>query len=294
MHLLLTTPGTYSFVELIRSHGWAELPPFSTNETHDRLEYLTQLSSGKVLALHMRAAEGGVSIDFEESCTLEEMQELEAQLRWILSLDIDLDDFYKLAAKEPKLAHVVGTGKGRLLRSATLFEDTVKCILTTNTVWSGTVRMVSQLIEAYGAPLKSDPRRKAFPAPQVLASLSLEAFSERVRLGYRAPYVLGLARSIASGELDLEALKNPGLPTQEVYQRLLSIKGVGAYAAANLCMLLGHYDFLPIDSWALKLVSHEWYDRQAVSKKEVEAAFAGWGKWKGLAYWFWDWKLLQE
>jgi 3-methyladenine DNA glycosylase/8-oxoguanine DNA glycosylase len=54
-------------------------------------------------------------------------------------------------------------------------------------------------------------------------------------------------------------------------------------------MLLGRYDFIPVDSWALKLVSHEWHSGKPVKPRDVEAAFAGWGEFKGLAYWFWDW-----
>jgi 3-methyladenine DNA glycosylase/8-oxoguanine DNA glycosylase len=30
--------------------------------------------------------------------------------------------------------------------------------------------------------------------------------------------------------------------------------------------------------------------RGPVGKAEVEAAFERWGEWRGLAYWFWDWK----
>jgi 3-methyladenine DNA glycosylase/8-oxoguanine DNA glycosylase len=54
-------------------------------------------------------------------------------------------------------------------------------------------------------------------------------------------------------------------------------------------MILGRYDFVPVDSWAMKMVSHEWYGGEAVGQAEVEAAFERWGDWKGLAYWFWDW-----
>ena len=101
--------------------------------------------------------------------------------------------------------------------------------------------------------------------------------------------MLELARAVDSGELDLEALKRTELPTPELRKRLLSLKGVGGYAAGNLLNLLGRYDFLPVDSWALKMVSQEWHDGQAVTPADVEAAFAAWGEWKGLAYWFWDW-----
>ncbi len=79
----------------------------------------------------------------------------------------------------------------------------------------------------------------------------------RARLGYRAPYVLALARDVASGALELEALRTAELPTPELRKRLLALKGVGPYAVANLLMLLGHYDAIPIDSWALKVVSEE-------------------------------------
>jgi 3-methyladenine DNA glycosylase/8-oxoguanine DNA glycosylase len=74
---------------------------------------------------------------------------------------------------------------------------------------------------------------------------------------------------------------------------LLTINGVGPYAAANLLLILGRTDFIPIDSWALKLVSHEWYDGKPVTPKDVEKHFERWGEFKGLAFWFWDWKYKE-
>ena len=59
---------------------------------------------------------------------------------------------------------------------------------------------------------------------------------------------------------------------------------------SNLLLILGRTDFIPIDSWALKLVSHEWYDGKPVTPREVEKHFEDWGEFKGLAFWFWDWK----
>jgi 3-methyladenine DNA glycosylase/8-oxoguanine DNA glycosylase len=59
-------------------------------------------------------------------------------------------------------------------------------------------------------------------------------------------------------------------------------------------MLLGRSDFISVDSWALKLVSHEWHGGEQVRRAEVEAAFERWGEWKGLAYWLWDWSCAGE
>jgi 3-methyladenine DNA glycosylase/8-oxoguanine DNA glycosylase len=127
-----------------------------------------------------------------------------------------------------------------------------------------------------------------------LAAADEETLRSTVRLGYRAPYVLGLAQAVASGALDLESLKTADIPTPELRKRLLAIKGVGGYAAANLLMILGRYDFIPVDSWAFKIVSHEWYHDEPVGQAEVEAAFERWEEWKGLAYWFWNWSYGSE
>ncbi len=103
------------------------------------------------------------------------------------------------------------------------------------------------------------------------------------------------ALRLRSGQaLDLEALKTAGVSTSQLHKRLLALKGVGDYAAANLLILLGRYDFVPVDSWAVKIVSHEWHGGEPVGRAEVEAAFERWEEWKGLAYWFWDWSYAGE
>ena len=43
---------------------------------------------------------------------------------------------------------------------------------------------------------------------------------------------------------------------------------------------------MPVDSWARKMVSQEWYGGKPVGRDEVEAAFARWGEWQALAYYF--------
>jgi 3-methyladenine DNA glycosylase/8-oxoguanine DNA glycosylase len=149
--------------------------------------------------------------------------------------------------------------------------------------------MAEKLVGRFGVPLPADPERRAFPTPDELAGTDEQTLREEAGLGYRAPYVLKLAKDVAAGTLDLESLKDADIPTSELRRQLLSIKGVGDYAAANLLMLLGCYDFIPVDSWAVKMVSHEWYGAEPVSRAQVEEAFERWGKWRGLAYWCWNW-----
>jgi 3-methyladenine DNA glycosylase/8-oxoguanine DNA glycosylase len=74
-----------------------------------------------------------------------------------------------------------------------------------------------------------------------------------------------LAMRAACGELNLEAFKNSSLPTVDLRKELMGIKGVGGYAAANLLMLLGRYDYVPVDTWALKVVSNEFFNGEKVT-----------------------------
>ena len=294
MRLTLSARPPFSLSAVVRSHGWIRLAPFREDERTGGLTCVERLQSGRVVALLIQQASDGVCVEIDGQLSEDETEDVERQVAWMLALNQDSSAFYALARQEPKLAHVEERAQGRILRSPTMFEDTVKTILTTNTSWGGTIRMVEALVSRFAPPLPGDPARHAFPTPDQLAATDVDTLRTVTRLGYRAPYVLELARQVADGTLDLEGLKSSDVPTPELRRRLLAIKGVGDYAAANLLMLLGRYDFLPVDSWALKMVSQEWYNGEPVGRAEVEAAFERWGEWKGLAYWFWDWSATGE
>ncbi len=294
MKLTLSARPPFFLSAVVGSHGWVRLAPFGEDDLTGGLTYVERLDSGRAVEMLIQEATGGVSIEVDDQLSEAGRDEVAHEVEWMLGLEQDFSAFYALTRQEPKLAHVEERAQGRLLRSPTLFEDTVKTILTTNTSWAGTIRMVEALVSQFGAPLPADPTRHAFPTPDQLAAADEETLRSEARLGYRAPYVLELARSVASGDFDIESLKTADIPTAELRKRLLAIKGVGEYAMANLLMLLGRYDFIPVDSWAFKMVSHEWYDGEPVGRAEVEAAFERWGEWKGLVYWFWDWSHTSE
>ena len=292
MRLTLSACPPFSLPAVVKSHGWIRLAPFRGDEHTGGFTYVERLDAGQVVEMLIQEATGGVSVEVDGKLNESEREEVARDVEWMLGLEQDFSAFYALARDEPKLTHVEGKAQGRILRSPTLFEDVVKTILTTNTSWAGTIRMVKALVAHFGSPLPADPTRHAFPTPDQLAATDEATLRSAARLGYRAPYVLELARSVET--LDLEALKAADISTTQLRKRLLAIKGVGEYAMANLLMILGRYDFVPVDSWALKMVSHEWYGGEPVGRAEVEAAFERWGEWKGLAYWFWDWSYAGE
>lgn len=289
MRLELSARPPFSLQQVITSHGWPQLAPFLWDRSSGELRRVERLASGRVVELRFDQAPDGAAVEVGGDLSSDEQADIEAKVQWMLGLDQDFSAFYAAARGEPKLAQAEMLAKGRVLRSPTLFEDVLKTIATTNTTWGGTIRMIDALVRLYGEPLPAEPARRAFPTPERLAAVDADRLRAEVRLGYRAPYVLELAQTVASGVLDLEALKQSDLPTPELRKRLLAIKGVGGYAAANLLVILGRYDYVPVDSWAISQVSREWYGGQRVGEKEVNAAFQHWGEWKGLAFWCWEW-----
>jgi N-glycosylase/DNA lyase len=221
-----------------------------------------------------------------------------AQLRHVLSLDVDLTDFYDVAAEDPDLAWVLD-GAGRMVRSPTVFEDVVKTICTTNTSWGGTTRMVNALVEhlgekAPGAPAKS-PYGRAFPTPRAMAAAPPSFYKKVAGAGYRGPYLKSLARDVAKGKIDLESLAKAShdeLPDEEVARRLQALPGVGPYAAAHIMLMLGRYDRLILDSWTRPKYARLLGRKRPVSDRAIVRRFSRYGRFAGLAFWLFltrDW-----
>lgn len=297
MKFTLSARPPFKFLSVVNSHGWRQLAPFHLDEETNTLHHVLRLSNGRVIELNLRDAMDGVNVETEK-LNRSEKKEVTEVITWMFGLDMEFSRFYAAARGEPKLTRAKKLSLGRLLRAPTLFEDVVKTILTTNTLWAATKNMSRKLVDEFGAstahtaPL-SAMQNRAFPTPESIAASNPEYIKEKIRVGYRAPAIHQLAVRVASGQLDLESLKGSDMPTLELRKELMRISGVGPYAAANLLMILGRHDFIPIDSSALAAVSYEWYKGGPVTAKEVEKKFAKWGEFKGLAFWFWDWKIDQ-
>ncbi|MBV8602111.1 MAG: Fe-S cluster assembly protein HesB [Candidatus Eremiobacteraeota bacterium] len=211
-------------------------------------------------------------------------------VRTMLALDDDLSAFYARAREDPQLAWAT-QGAGRLMRSPTAFEDVIKTILTTNCTWSSTIRMNRALVEGLGAQAADGMR--AFPSPEAMANAALAFYRDGVRAGYRGPYLRTLAKSVASGELDLEALRatpRDRLDDEALEKQLRALPGVGPYAAAHIMMLFGRRHRLVLDS-----ATRPKYARLTGRKAKdatIVRRFARYGPDAGLAFWLFitrDW-----
>jgi 3-methyladenine DNA glycosylase/8-oxoguanine DNA glycosylase len=278
----------------IVSHGVASLPPAELDEEARTLEITLPVDAAARTVRISEAGNGKARLEILGRTGPRQADRLTEAVRHVLRLDEDLSEFYALAAKDPELAWVA-SGAGRMVRSATVFEEVVKTVCTTNCTWSATERMVGALvahlgIAAPGAPAEGSGGR-TFPTPAAMAKAPEAWYRDVARAGYRGAYLRTLAATVASGELDLEELNADDLPDDEVERRLLALPGVGPYAAAHVMTLIGRYSRLILDSWTRPKYAKLNGD-EAATDAEIVARFAPYERYAGLAFWLYltrDW-----
>ena len=293
----MQVPEPFDLALVCRSHGWYDLAPWRWDETRRLLARPLRLGPGRVVGAEVAEGQAGLLVRLAAAgrVTRAEAEAARGQLARALALDEELAPFRELAAglearraagqgrHLPDLRWALRRGAGRLLRSPTVFEDAVKTLCTTNCSWSLTRLMVSRLCEALGEPGPDGTR--AFPTPEAMARRPEAFFRERIRAGYRSRALRALARSVADGSLDLEALRSPHLATEELLERLEELDGFGPYAAQHLARLLGRHDFLALDSWTRGKLKALRAKRRVPADATVRGWYRPYGRWAGLAMW---------
>jgi N-glycosylase/DNA lyase len=292
----MRTPEPFDLALTVRSHGFYDLAPWRWDEERGVLSRPLELSTGRVAIAEVARGDGGLAFRALARGRLgpAEAREAQAAMATCLSLDEDLGPFRARAAaleREraagrrdlPDLRWALARGAGRLLRSPTVWEDAVKTLCTTNCSWSLTRLMVERLCASLGA--EGPGGERTFPGPERLAGRPEAFFRDVIRAGYRAPYLHALARDVASGALDLEALRGSPLPTPELLARLRELRGFGPYAAEHLLRLLGHHDHLALDSWTRAKLARLRGRRRQPTDRALRRWYAPYGPWAGLAMW---------
>lgn len=302
-NLQLETPPGFSLQKVVQSHGWSQLMPFRWKPA----EHSESPTGNGVLSRPEKLPSDLVDVRLRErvSCQMpagvhleiwhvddlneEDMAELRRRSARILGLRDDLEGFHRLCGGLPGFERVVSENLGRLLRSSTLFEDLIKTLMTTNVNWAGTRRMVRRLVDALGSPLPWDDSQKTFPSVRQIIDKREIVLSD-LGLGYRAAYVIDLAEKIEAGNVDLSRWESGELSTDALYRELSALKGFGDYAASSMLMLLGRWERIPVDSWARKLITTHFFEGADVTDAQLREVFSEFGSYRGLAYWFYDWK----
>jgi len=216
------------------------------------------------------------------------------------STGLDLRPFYRLAAADRVLSHLVSHFRGmRIPQAANVYEVLISAILEQQVNLSFAYKVKKALIEAYGMGVDFEGRRyNAFPEPAALAITTPPELRRLQVSGPKARYIIGISRAVLDGSLDLEGLRE--IEPTAAHENLTAQKGVGPWTAHYVGLrALGHLDCLPAADVGLQRAIQRFYGLRkqptAARVEKLARAWAGWRSYGTFYLWltFWedaDWK----
>lgn len=179
----------------------------------------------------------------------------------------------KLRGQSMFLDKALDYGKGiRVLRQDP-WEMLVTFIISQRKSIPAIRTAVNLLSERYGTPVEADGEVvHLFPTAAQLNQASEEDLAA-CGLGYRTRYIKKAAELAASGQLDMEALHS--LPDEELYQKLLTLDGVGKKVANCVCLFgYSRTGMVPVDVWIARLIEEEFGGVDPFPQYGAEAGIA--------------------
>lgn len=166
-------------------------------------------------------------------------------------LERDYSDIIEKISGNETLKTAALYGKGIRILNQDPWETLCSFILSQNNNIKRIKGIISRLCESFGERLPSGGY--AFPGPEKLAGLSPDSLAV-LRAGFRTKYLLDAAQKIASGEINLAAVRS--LPLDRARDSLMQIHGVGPKVAdCALLFSMGQIAAFPKDVWINRALS---------------------------------------
>ncbi len=164
----------------------------------------------------------------------------------LVGAHVDLEPFYDASRDDDIAGFLVERFPGLgVPQTASPFEAVVLAILGQQ-ISGHVARVLRELIvETFGMAFEVDGVRYAtFPSPEAIAAAGPEALRQIKFSARKSEYIHDISSSVASGELDLDALA--ALPSEEIVDELIKLRGVGPWTAHWLLIrAYGHPDGFP-------------------------------------------------
>lgn len=281
--LTIRTPPDFDLPRDVCSYGYFVLAPNHWDVGRQTLYRALDLEDGPtVVALRQTNA---LVARFDRTLSRAEQAVARRQIGRMLRLDEDTEHVRAFHRVDPRWK---ASGRARLFRSPTLFEDMVKTVTSCNVAWPSTVNMNRRLCAVLG-------RGGAFPTHRKVARVRPGTLRGRCRVGYRDQRLVSLAKLFARGQVDEAHLADPSTPDGDVFDFLKSLPGIGPYAAGNIMMLLGRYSRLAIDTESVRHAKTVlgMTGSDAHITKKLAAHYDRFGEHKFRSYWFELWSFYE-
>jgi N-glycosylase/DNA lyase len=277
-------PAGFSLAEVATSHGWSGLPPSSYDPVAGILHRTLAPPQAGPLTVSVRQARGVVVASWGRTPgTAGDRAAIASAVGRMLAVDDDLGGLYAACDAVEEFAWVRPSGRGRLLRSPTVWEDAVRSLATTNTSWTRTRALLERLVNHLGAPGPAGER--AFPDPPAVARAGVEFLRDVVRAGYRAEPLERFATLVASGRVDPEAWLDRERPDDRVRAEISGLPGFGPFATDGLMALLGRPRGMTLDAWAARRVGELCGLDGPADEAAAHTRYGRFGRWAGTVCW---------
>ena len=101
--ITLAVPQPYAFAMSVCDHGWPALAPFRWDEREQTLERVEHIDTQVVLMrIFGKASTIVVEVSSIQPLSTATIAELTLRTRWMLKLDQDYSEFYRLAAEHAR------------------------------------------------------------------------------------------------------------------------------------------------------------------------------------------------
>jgi 3-methyladenine DNA glycosylase/8-oxoguanine DNA glycosylase len=299
--LSIRVPSDFVLARDVCSYGYFMLAPNQWDVQRQVLRRVLSVREGTVnskpVAVEIGQRGTTLRVTLSREVSGEEREVVRAQIARMLRLDESAERIAAFHARDPRFTK---SGRGRIFRSPTLFEDVVKTVTSCNVQWPGTITMNRRLCEVLGSSIKVDGvKLYAFPTAAQMAKARATTLRSRCRVGYRDERLVELARlftlPVRKGGIDQAWLQDAATPDEQLFKALVKLPGIGPYAAANIMQLLGRYGRLPLDTEAAR------HGREVLGVKgttasvmrQVREHFAPFGEDAFRSYWFEMWCVYE-
>lgn len=208
--------------------------------------------------------------------------DIRAMVERAFDLTADLTAFAKLASKDTLLKPMLKARPFlRLPQLLDPFEGIIRAILGQQVSVVGASTMTDRLVRAFGTPLEAVEGQLplfGFPDPAKLADAGADTLRTIGLTNAKAATLHGVSHALATGVIDLEALR--GAPTEHAEATLIALPGIGPWTAHYVRMrALGDRDAFPAaDLGVLKAMA-----AAGVDKRDIIARAEAWRPWRAYA-----------
>ncbi|WP_353048747.1 DNA-3-methyladenine glycosylase [Exiguobacterium sp. s73] len=248
----------------------------------------------RLILIELQGEQGHIRVVFPVDDVSEiETESIEREVRDWLDLDCDLTPFEAMGAEDELLAPLIEAHRGlRMIGFPDLFEALAWAIIGQQITLSFAYTIKRRFVERYGDNRVVGGRTYwTFPRAERIASLEPEALRELQFSRRKAEYIIDIAWEITGGTLSKSALQSQF--STDIRQRLLSIRGVGAWTADYVLMkCFQDASAFPVADVGLhQAIHHQLGTSKKPTIEEVKRYGESWQGWEGYAT-FYLWRSL--